>query len=82
MLRPLRFLVAILFFAVLYITTLAPALETTSNDIKAQQPDNPAVAGVITDLETALFVGMPLLLVGGIIVTVFVISVGLRGTSR
>jgi len=32
--------------------------------------------------DTALFVGLPLILLGGTLVLMFVIATGLRGTSR
>jgi len=40
------------------------------------------LVGLIADVETALFLGMPLLLLGGILLVGFVVASGLRGTSR
>jgi len=40
------------------------------------------LVGLIDTVETALFLGMPLLLLGGIILVGLVVASGLRGTSR
>lgn len=80
MLGNIRFLVAMVFFLVLYITTLAPAIERVSSSI--QDVAGPAAVGSYSQVETTLFVGLPLVFLGGIILIVFVVAAGLRGTSR
>jgi hypothetical protein len=80
-LRTMKFTLAMMFFLVLYVTTLAPAIELVSTNIQGLQPDNATIT-VIPQLETALFLGMPLILLGGVLVTLFVVASGLRGTSR
>lgn len=80
MLRVIKFVVATVFFLVLYVTTLAPAIEDVSNSLQTVNDG----AGPLTmwgAVESALFVAMPLLLLGGVILVGFVIAFGLRGTS-
>jgi hypothetical protein len=79
MLRLIQFMVAMVFFLVLYITTLAPAIERVSSAIRSV--NGPAAVGDFALIETALFVGLPLVFLGGIILIVFVAASGLRGTS-
>jgi len=80
MLSNIRFLVAMIFFLVLYVTTLAPAIERVSSAI--QDVGGPAAVGSYSQVETTLFVGLPLVFLAGIILIVFVVAAGLRGTSR
>ena len=79
MLRAMGYLVTVVFFLVTYVTVVAPALEQVTDSITAV--DNTgliAYDGVLT----ALFYGMPMLLLGGVILVVFVVATGIRGTSR
>jgi|AKVG01.1.fsa_nt_gi hypothetical protein len=80
MLGNIKLLVALVFGIVLYSFTLAPALETTINAIRTAT-GTPEV-GSFARVETALFVGLPLVFVVGIILVVFVAAAGLRGSSR
>jgi hypothetical protein len=48
-----------------------------------QSLDNTGGIAIYQTLETVLFVGMPLIFVGGILVVVFLVAAGgRRGTSR
>jgi hypothetical protein len=79
MLRTIRFVVAMTFFLIIYVTTLAPAIEDTSTAVQAADSGGPL--GMYGSVETALFVGLPMVMLGGILVIGFVIAVGIRGTS-
>jgi hypothetical protein len=77
MLRAIAFLISMVFFLVIYAFVLAPALEIVSSSVQAaSQPGIP-----FASIDTALFVGLPLILLGGVILVVFVIATGIRGTS-
>jgi len=78
MLRAMGYMVTIVFFLSVYVTVLAPAIEQVSSAIQAE-----SAPGISFELiDTALFVGLPLILLGGTLVLMFVIATGLRGTSR
>jgi len=77
MLRAIGFLTSMTFFVVIYAFILAPALEIVSNSLQAASAPGISFANI----DTVLFVGMPLGLLGGMILVVFVIATGLRGTS-
>lgn len=79
MLGNIKFLVSMVFFTVLYIFLLAPAVERASTDIKSVA--GPSSVTIIESIETALFVGLPLVFVIGSILVSFVVASGLRGTS-
>jgi hypothetical protein len=78
MLRAMGYMVTIVFFLSVYVTVLAPAIEQVSSAIQAESA--PGISFGLID--TALFVGLPLILLGGTLVLMFVIATGLRGTSR
>jgi hypothetical protein len=81
MLLGIKFVIATSFFIIAYLTILAPALDRVSNTV--QSVDNTGGIAIYETLETVLFVGMPLIFVGGILVVVFVVAAGgRRGTSR
>jgi hypothetical protein len=80
MLGNIKFLVAMAFFTVLYVTTVAPALESVAADIKSV--GGASTVAIIEGIETALFVGLPLVFVVGIVLVTFVSASGLRGSSR
>jgi len=82
MLSTIRFVVATTLFLVLFGFVLAPALNTVSDNIEGSMETSGPLVGLIADVETALFLGMPLLLLGGILLVGFVVASGLRGTSR
>jgi uncharacterized membrane protein YcgQ (UPF0703/DUF1980 family) len=80
MLGNIKFLVSMVFGVLLFVFTLAPALETVVNTIRAAT-GTPEVSS-FARVETVLFVGLPLVMVFGVILIVFVVAAGLRGTSR
>ena len=89
MLLPLsnsEFLAVMVFFVVVRVTVLLPVIEQIANTVVPLQPSGDgvtlAITGVIDTTLTAVFVGMPLVFLGGIILVSFVIAGGLRGTSR
>ena len=78
MIRAMGYLVTVVFFLVTYVTLVAPALEQVTDAVTAV--DNTgliAYDGVLT----ALFYGMPLLLLAGVVLVIFVVATGIRGTS-
>jgi hypothetical protein len=81
-----KFLTVMVFFLVLMVTVLLPVIEQIAATVVPLQPSgenaNLAITGVIDTTLTAVFVGMPLVLLGGVILISFVIAGGLRGTSR
>ena len=77
MLRAMAFLVSTVFFLAIYVTVVAPAIEQVSNSVQAVSA--PGIS--FSMIDTALFVGLPLILLGGTIVVLFVVATGLRGTS-
>jgi hypothetical protein len=79
MIRPMGYLVTVVFFVVVYVTLVAPALEQVTDAVTAVDSTGLiAYDGVLT----ALFYGMPLLLLGGVFLVLFVVATGIRGTSR
>jgi len=80
----IKFLTVMVFFLVLMVTVLL--IEQIAATVVPLQPSgesaNLAITGVIDTTLTAVFVGMPLVLLGGVILVSFVIAGGLRGTSR
>jgi len=79
MIRTIRLIVGMVAFLVIYAFIIAPALQQF---IAAVEPfSGGAISGVFGPTKTALFLAMPLLLLGGILVLGFVIATGLRGTS-
>jgi hypothetical protein len=82
----IKFLTVMVFFLVLMVTVLLPVIEQIAATVIPLQPSgestNLAITGVIDSTLTAVFVGMPLVFLGGIILVSFVIAGGLRGTSR
>lgn len=82
MLRTLRFVVAMVFFLVVFVGVIAPALSQFSSAMEGAMISDGALTGVIATTETVLFLGMPLVMLGGVILIGFVVASGLRGTSR
>jgi len=68
-------------FLIIYITIVAPPLAAVTDRLSAANPSDGVVTGVIGNLETVIFVGLPLLLLAGIILIGFIFAVGIRGTS-
>jgi len=81
MLRLIRYMFVTIIFLIVYITIVAPPLAAVTDRISAANPSNGVVTGVIGDLETVIFVGLPLVLLAGIILIGFIFAVGIRGTS-
>jgi len=82
MLGTIRYVVGILVFLGIYATVLAPALSQVTDQIFRATPEGAVDTGLITTLETVMFVGMPMILMAGVLILGFVVAVGLRGTSR
>jgi hypothetical protein len=82
MLGTIRYVVGILVFLGIYATVLAPALSQVTDQIFQATPEGAVDTGLITTLETVMFVGMPMILMAGVLILGFVVAVGLRGTSR
>jgi hypothetical protein len=80
MFRTIKLVVAMSVFLVLYVTTIAPAIEDVSSSIQTIN-GNTGPLSMWGSVETALFVGLPLVMLGGIILVGFIVAVGLRGTS-
>jgi len=78
MISTIRLIVAMLAFLVVYAFIIAPALADFINAIRPFTGG--AIGGTIGTAETVLFLGMPLVLLGGILLLGFVIASGLRGT--
>jgi hypothetical protein len=78
----IRFVIATVFFLVIFAYALAPALSQVTNALQAAMISDGAATGVIGSMETALFLGMPLVMLGGVLLIGFVVATGLRGTSR
>jgi hypothetical protein len=83
----IKFLTVMVFFLVLMVTVLLPVIEQVAAVVIPLQPETGEssslpITGVIDSTLTAVFVGMPLVFLGGIILVSFVIAGGLRGTSR
>jgi len=81
MLPLIRYMFVTILFLIVYITIVAPPLAAVTNRLSAANGSGGAVTGVIGDLETVIFVGMPLILLAGIILIGFIFAVGIRGTS-
>jgi hypothetical protein len=81
MLPLIRYMFVIIIFLIVYITIVAPPLAAVTDRISAANPSGGVVTGVIGNLETVIFVGLPLLLLAGIILIGFIFAVGIRGTS-
>jgi len=81
MLPLIRYMFVTIIFLIVYITIVAPPLAAVTDRISAANPSDGVVTGVIGNLETVIFVGLPLLLLAGIILIGFIFAVGIRGTS-
>lgn len=81
MLRAIRLVTVMAFTLVVFATTLGPALQRVITEMQSVMVTNNQTSSVIGDTTTVLFIGMPLLFIGGIVLVVFLIAVGIRGTS-
>jgi len=82
MFSTIRFVIATVFFLVIFAYVLAPALSQVTDALQGLMISDGAATGVIGSMETVLFLGMPLVMLGGVLVIGFVVGTGLRGTSR
>lgn len=80
MLPLIRYMFVTILFLIVYITIVAPPLAAVTDRLSDANPGGVAT-GVIGDLETVIFVGLPLVLLAGIIIIGFIFAVGIRGTS-
>ena len=81
MLPLIRYMFVTIIFLIIYITIVAPPLAAVTDRLSSANPSDGVVTGVIGNLETVIFVGLPLLLLAGIILIGFIFAVGIRGTS-
>jgi len=81
MFRMVRFATVTTFLLVLFAFVLGPALQTVINELTAVMASSSLTSSVIGNTTTFLFIGMPLLLLGGALVAAFFVAVGLSGTS-
>lgn len=82
MFSTIRFVIATVFFLVIFAYVLAPALSQVTDALQGLMISDGAATGVIGSMETVLFLGMPLVMLGGVLLIGFVAATGLRGTSR
>lgn len=81
MFRVIKYVLTMAFILVVFATTLAPALQRVITTLQSVMVSNDSTSTVISNTETFLFIGMPLLFIGGALVLAFFVAVGLRGTS-
>lgn len=82
MFSTIRFVIGTVFFLVIFGYALAPALSQVTDALQGLMISDGAATGVIGRMETVLFLGMPLVMLAGVMVIGFVVATGLRGTSR
>jgi len=81
MLRMVRFATVTTFILVLFAFVLGPALQRVISELTGVMSSSSLTSSVIGNTTTFLFIGMPLLLLGGALVAAFFVAVGIRGTS-
>jgi len=81
MLRMVRFATVTTFLLVLFAFVLAPPLQSVISELQAAFNSSGLTGSVIGRTTSFLFIGMPLLLLGGALVAAFFVAVGIRGTS-
>jgi hypothetical protein len=77
----IRYATVTMFLLVLFGFVLAPALQTVITELTSVMASSALTTSVIGRTTTFLFIGLPLLLLGGALVAAFFVAVGLRGTS-
>jgi len=81
MLRMIRFVLVTTLLLLIYAFVLAPPLQTTISELQ-KAFDSSGLTGTVIGRTTAfMFIGLPLLLLGGALLVAFFVAVGLRGTS-
>lgn len=81
MFRVIKYVLTTSFILVVFATTLGPALQRVITELQTVMVSNGQTDSVIGSTETVLFLGMPLLFIGGAVVLAFFVAVGIRGTS-
>jgi len=82
MLPLIRYMFVTIVFLIIYITVVAPPLAAVTERLSiANNPNGGVSTSVIGNLETVIFVGLPLILLAGIIIIGFIFAFGIRGTS-
>jgi hypothetical protein len=81
MLQLIRYVFILIIFLIVYVTIVAPPLARVTQRFFELNPSNGAVVGVIGDLETVIFVGLPLVLLAGVVSIGFIFAFAIRGTS-
>ena len=82
MLPLIRYMFVTIVFLIIYITVVAPPLAAGTDRLSiANDPSGGVSTSVIGNLETVIFVGLPLILLAGIIIIGFIFAFGIRGTS-
>ena len=82
MLPLIRYMFVTIVFLIIYITVVAPPLAAVTNRLSiVNDPSGGVSTSVIGNLETVIFVGLPLILLAGIIIIGFIFAFGIRGTS-
>jgi hypothetical protein len=82
MLPLIRYMFVTIVFLIIYITVVAPPLAAVTDRLSiANDPSGGVSTSVIGNLETVIFVGLPLILLAGIIIIGFIFAFGIRGTS-
>lgn len=81
MLPLIRYMFVTIIFLIIYITIVAPPLANLTDAISIANEGNTVAEGVIGNMETVIYIGMPLVLLAGIILIGFIFAFGIRGTS-
>lgn len=81
MFRASRLLIAMTFVLVIYAGILAPAFQKVIKSLEPLIPSSGVDTGIVGTTETVMFLGIPLIFGGGIVLVFFLIAVRLRGTS-
>lgn len=82
MVNTIRLMVALIVFLIIHVFVIMPALQQFFLDTEPfLSPGSGGIGGVLGPIRQALFLAMPLLLLGGVVVLGFVIATGIRGTS-
>jgi hypothetical protein len=81
MLPLIRYMFVTIVFLIIYITIVAPPLANLTSAISTANQGNTVAVGVIGNLETVIYIGLPLVLLAGVILIGFIFAFGIRGTS-
>lgn len=81
MLPLIQYMFVTIIFLIIYITIVAPPLANLTGAISTANEGNTVAEGVIGNMETVIYIGMPLVLLAGVILIGFIFAFGIRGTS-